>query len=129
MERLIQEDYTDDPWKMMVSCILLNQTSNTQVRPILNSLFNFIPDPISCISVSEEDIAALIKTTGFQNTKAKRIKKMASVWITGFSKPSELPGIGKYGNDSWDIFINKEIPENVTDKKLLLYIKSINENI
>lgn len=124
-EKLIQEDYVNDPWKMMVSCILLNQTSNKQVRPILDSLFRLIPDPFSCALVTEEDIATLIKTTGFQNIKARRIKKMASAWITGFSSPSELPGIGKYGVDSWDIFINRKIPGNVTDKKLLSYINSI----
>lgn len=124
-EILIQEDYLDDPWKMLVCCILLNQTNNKQVRPILSSVFDLIPNPMSASGIDAEVLAQVIKTTGFQNVKASRIKKLSQKWISGFSSVSDLPGIGKYGNDSWKIFIDKKIDITPTDKKLAKYLEDI----
>jgi len=127
MEReiLIQEEYLDDRWKMMVCCILLNQTNNKQVRPILSSVFELIPDPLSAIGCDPEVLAAVIKTTGFQNIKASRIKKLSQKWQDGFNDVTELPGIGKYGKESWEIFVNKNLSITPTDKKLSAYIEAV----
>ena len=121
-EILIQEEYLDNPWRMMVCCICLNQTNNKQVRPILDILFSIVPDPASAISCEKERISECLKSTGFQNIKADRIKKMSQKWIEGFDDPSELPGIGKYGQDSWDIFINGNLGRETADKKLIAYL-------
>jgi endonuclease III len=125
-EILIQEDYLDNPWRMMVCCILLNQTNNKQVRPILSSVFELIPDPISTIGCDPERLAAVIKTTGFQNVKASRIIKLSQKWVDGFNEVTELPGIGRYGKDSWEIFVNGNVNLEVTDKKLEAYLDAIN---
>jgi methyl-CpG-binding domain protein 4 len=125
-EILIQEEYSDDPWKMMVCCILLNQTNNKQVRPILSSLFNLIPNPESAIRCNTESLAAVIKTTGFQNVKASRIIKFSQKWIEGFTDIGDLPGIGQYGKDSWEIFINRNLTISTKDKKLLAYLNFFN---
>jgi len=124
-EILIQEDYLKEPWKMMVCCILLNQTNNKQVRPILSSVFELIPTPISTIGCDPERLAAVIKTTGFQNVKASRIIKLSQKWVDGFNDAIELPGIGKYGRDSWEIFVKKNLSVEPTDKKLIIYLDSI----
>ena len=124
-EILIQEDYLDNPWKMMVCCILLNQTNNKQVRPILSSVFELIPNPLSAIGCDPEMLAAVIKTTGFQNVKASRIIKLSQKWVDGFNDAIELPGIGKYGRDSWEIFVKKNLSVEPTDKKLIIYLDSI----
>ena len=125
-EILIQEDYLKEPWKMMVCCILLNQTNNKQVRPVLSSVFELIPDPLSAIGCDPERLAAVIKTTGFQNVKASRIKQLSQKWQEGFSDVTELPGIGKYGKESWEIFVNDNLKIIPTDKKLSAYIEAIN---
>ena len=128
MEReiLIQEEYFDDHWKMMVCCILLNQTNNKQVRPVLSSVFDLIPDPLSAIGCDSEILAAVIKTTGFQNIKASRIKKLSQKWIDGFTDVTELPGVGKYGKESWEIFVNSNLSIKPTDKKLSAYLDAVN---
>jgi endonuclease III len=125
-EILIQEDYLDNQWKMMVCCILLNQTNNKQVRPILSSVFELIPNPLSTIGCDPERLAAVIKTTGFQNVKASRIIKLSQKWVDGFDDAIELPGIGRYGRDSWEIFVKKNLSVKPTDKKLLGYLQYIN---
>jgi hypothetical protein len=70
----------------------------------------------------EQRISECLKSTGFQNIKARRIKQMSRKWIDGFSNPSELPGIGKYGQDSWDIFVNGNLERETSDKKLITYL-------
>jgi len=124
MEReiLIQEEYLDEPWKMMVCCILLNQTNNKQVRPVLSSVFALIPNPESAIRCNPESLAAVIKTTGFQNVKASRIIKFSQMWLEGFKDVKDLPGIGQYGKDSWEIFVNKDLSIQTRDKKLFAYL-------
>jgi len=124
-EILIQEDYLDNTWKIMVCCILLNQTNNKQVRPILSSVFELIPNPLSTIGCDPERLAAVIKTTGFQNVKASRIIKLSQKWVDGFDDAIELPGIGRYGRDSWEIFVKKNLSVEPTDKKLIIYLDSI----
>jgi endonuclease III len=121
-EILIQEEYLDDPWKMLVCCVLLNQTNNKQVRPILSSVFRLIPNPESAITCNPESLAAVIKTTGFQNVKASRIINLSRKWLEGFDDIKDLPGIGQYGKDSWEIFINKDLSIQTRDKKLFAYL-------
>jgi methyl-CpG-binding domain protein 4 len=127
MEKLIQEDYVSDPWKMLVCCILLNQTTNQQVRKVLDKLFALIPTPEKA---SEEknlyEIETIIKSTGFSKIKSQRILKMSQKWISGFKSVRELPGVGKYASDSWEIFINRNLSLDVTDKKLKLYLEAFN---
>jgi endonuclease III-like uncharacterized protein len=133
MEReiLIQEEYLDDPFKMFVCCILLNQTNNKQVRPILESVFELIPDFQSSISCEQDVLAQAIKTTGFQNIKAKRIKELAHKFhqLEGninLSNIGSLPGIGKYGRDSWEIFFIGNMNVKTEDKKLSKYLEYFN---
>ena len=125
MVRLIQHDYLDDPWKMLVCCILLNQTTNQQVRKVLDPLFELMPTPESCVSVDPLKISEIIKPTGFYNIKAARIQKLSQKWIEGFEDPRELPGVGKYAMESWDIFVNKKTDFTPSDKKLKMYLDSL----
>jgi len=70
---IIQKKYKDDPWKVLVCCILLNQTTNQQVRPIITSFFQKWPDSFSVSERDFKEIRDLIRPTGFQNVKSKRI--------------------------------------------------------
>ena len=127
MVRLIQHDYLDNPWKMLICCILLNQTTNQQVRKVLDPLFELIPDPESCIEADPIKIAEIIRPTGFYNIKANRMQKLSQKWLEGFSHPTELPGVGKYAMESWDIFVNNRIDFTPSDKKLKMYLDSLSE--
>lgn len=126
LERLIQEDYLEDPWKMLVCCILLNQTSNQQVRKVLTPLFEAIPNPELACTINSEIVQEIIKSTGFSKIKSTRIQALSQKWIQGYSSVLELPGVGKYASDSWEIFINNNLNVKPTDKKLLLYLERFN---
>lgn len=124
-EILIQENYPNDPWKMLVCCILLNQTHNKSVRPILDAVFEFIPNPQSAIDCDLESLVAIIKSTGLYNMKAKRIVNMSRGYKKGFNRVTELPGIGIYANESWEIFVNGNLDINPTDSKLRAYLDAV----
>lgn len=123
--KIIQEEYANDPWKVLVCCILLNQTSNKQVRPLIENFFKKWPNSKSLIWEDDLAISDFIKTTGFQNVKAKRIKNFSSAWESGVRDPFKFPGIGDYGREAWRIFVTKDISFIPKDKKLKMYLESI----
>ena len=43
--------------------------------------------------------------------------------MEGFNDITELPGVGKYGKESWDIFVNGRTDIEPTDKKLKKYLE------
>jgi hypothetical protein len=55
--------------------------------------------------------------------KAKRIIALSKKWIEGFDSVTELPGIGVYGKESWDIFVLKDFSIKPTDKKLAKFLE------
>ena len=123
--KIIQEEYANDPWKVLVCCILLNQTSNKQVRPLIEIFFKKCPNPKSLIYEDDLAISDFIKTTGFQNVKAKRIKNFSRAWDSGIRDPFKFPGIGDYGREAWRIFITKDTSFIPRDNKLKMYLESI----
>lgn len=122
--RMIQEIYRNEPWKMLIGCIMLNQTSNKQVRPVIKEFFEKWPNPISVLKAKTEDMVAVLRPLGFYNVRADRIKHFSDDWIhkVGWKKVSELRGIGKYAEDSYEIFINGNKNVNPTDKVLIRYL-------
>ena len=123
---LIQTHYEDDPWKIMISCILLNQTSNVQVRPVIKKFFEIFPTPNSLNESHQNLISSILQPTGFQNVKSKRIINFTSVWNSGERDPNKFPGIGPYGRDSWKIFIEGKTDFSPADKKLSAYLLQLN---
>ena len=51
--------------------------------------------------------------------------KFSEKWMEGFNDIMELPGVGKYGKESWDIFVNGRKDIEPTDKKLKKYLEDI----
>ena len=122
---IIQDKYADDPWKVLVCCILLNQTSNAQVRPLIENFFVKWPTPFSIAKEEREVISSFIRTTGFQNVKAERILKFSNQWVIGERDPKNFIGVGEYGREAWRIFVSKDFNFTPKDKKLRMYIDSL----
>jgi len=122
---IIQEEYKNDPWKVLVCCILLNQTNNKQVRPLIESFFLKWPNSSSLMKEDTEVISDFIKPTGFQNVKAKRLKSFSVEWTQGIRDPNLFTGIGKYGKEAWRIFIENDFNFSPSDKKLKMYLDAL----
>jgi methyl-CpG-binding domain protein 4 len=126
---LLQEIYREDPWKVMVCCILLNQTTRKQVDKIRKELFETWPDSLAMSQANQESLSDLIRPLGFYNRRAKTLIRFSTEWNErAWENPIELHGIGEYGQDSWKIFIQGQIVEDPSDHVLKDYIKWKKQN-
>lgn len=130
---LLQEIYKDNPWQMLVCCMLLNLTHRRQVDKIRSELFYRWPTPEKMMEADQEELAKLLKPLGFYNKRAKSLVKMSKQWVYRHRcqlKVSDLHGIGEYAMDSYNIFVMNKIPKSpdmVQDKVLKQYIREIKE--
>lgn len=121
---LLQEIYYPDKWKILMSCIFLNCTSRRQVDLIREEFFTKWPTPQSISKLDLEEIQETIKSLGFKNRRANTIIKFSHAFINqDWKNPIELPGIGRYGQDSYDIFINNIHINNPSDHVLQKYVE------
>jgi methyl-CpG-binding domain protein 4 len=129
---LIQEIYCHHPWRMLVGCIMLNKTSHKQVRSVIKEFFEKYPySEYAAVADEAEmaEMAEILKPLGFHNRRASTIKKFSAAYFyfktylcDKYSKVSDLPGIGKYASDSYEIFVNRNFNVQPTDKELIKYL-------
>jgi len=105
---LLQERYWPDDWKILIVCLLLNQTSRKQVEPMIESFFEKWPDPESASNADEDEMRDLVRPLGMFNRRVKSIKKMSQQFMSGFDNAIELYGCGKYADDTYRIFMKGE---------------------
>jgi hypothetical protein len=102
---------------------MLNCTSRKQVDRVREEFFKRYHTPDSAILAKPEEMAELIAPLGFRNKRTSTIKRFSSDWLTlQWSEPKELYGIGKYAQDSWDIFYKGDLNVEPTDGVLGKYL-------
>ena len=130
---LIQESLWPNEWKILVSCLLLNQTTRKQLDKVIDIFFEKWPDPESLLSSPLEEIREVIRPLGFWEKRPKTLLKFTEQYIAGnWDQPIELYGCGKYANDAWKIFIQGDWrsvqPNDHALNKYHDWLKEINEN-
>lgn len=106
---LLQERFWPDDWKILVTCLLLNQTSRKQVEPMIQDFFSRYPDPISLISAPEDRLREELCSLGLVNRRVKILKRFCEEYLSEeWSDAKELYGCGKYADDAYNIFIKGE---------------------
>lgn len=121
---IIQERYGQTDWQMLICCLLLNQTSNKQVKPILDEFFSRYPGPEALAASSQEELIPLIRSLGFYNKRSATLIRFSKEYLEkSWTDPRDLHGIGKYAYDSYRIFILGETEIEVEDKVLAKYLK------
>ena len=126
---LLQERFRDKPWQMMILCIMLNQTSYKQVDKVRDEFFRRWPTPYKAAKAMWHEITKVIRPLGFYNRRTKTIIEFSKQYGSGnWADIGELYGIGKYARDSWMIFQEGKIPNDVTDKQLKKYVSWANSN-
>jgi methyl-CpG-binding domain protein 4 len=100
-----------------------NCTSRKQVDKIREEFFNRYPDPESARSADPIEMEDLIKGLGFRKKRTDTIQRFSNDWVTRkWSEPKELYGIGKYAQDSWEIFQKGNLNVEPTDGVLIKYL-------
>jgi len=103
--KLLQEDYWPDQWKILICCLLLNQTSRKQVDPMISGFFKKYPTPCSIIEADCGSLTQILRPLGMYNRRTNTLKKFSKGYLEGkWNTASDLYGCGKYADDAWRIF-------------------------
>ena len=124
---ILQEIYQSDGWKMLVCCIMLNLTNRKQVDKVRHELFKKYPTAKDLSVADYEELSELLTPLGMQYRRAATLMRFSKEYDEGFTVPIELHGIGKYANDSWEIFQNNNMNIKPSDKVLQEYLRVENE--
>ncbi|MCL4232526.1 MAG: A/G-specific adenine glycosylase [Dehalococcoidia bacterium] len=95
--------HTDDEYRIVVTEILLQQTTATAVSRLYDTFYQRLPDWQSLNEICEAELRRLIGVLGLGNQRGKRLKALAA-WMAdhGWHLPStrdeleDVPGIGQY---------------------------------
>ena len=119
---MVQQQITTD-WEHMVGVIMLNQTGRKPVKYVLPKFLKKFPNPTSLLNSTVEEVIDIIKPLGVYNIREKRLRRMSEDYLTWNKKEAlDLYGIGKYGNDSYEIFFKQNYDVKPTDKELVRYL-------
>ena len=103
--------------------MFLNQTTRKQVDKIREEFFETYPNAQKAAMADHEKMSLLLQPLGFKNRRTQNIIKMSRAYLEGkWQKPSDLPGIGKYAEDSYNIFMNHDLTVQPQDKILNKYM-------
>ncbi len=126
---LFQERYRDDPWRLLCCVICLNLCTGTALESVHCELFSRWPTPLHMATADPSELEAVLRHLGMQRRRARALIRMStaySCWWDG-GNPSDLPGIGKYGGDSYEIFVRGNLGVRPMDKELRKYIEWIDQ--
>ena len=101
--RGLQMEEQDDPFKILIGTILSARTRDENTTKVIKKLFARFMTPDDIASADIEEIKNLIRSIGFYNIKAKRIKQVSQIIVNKFGGqvPNdidsllELPGVGR----------------------------------
>ncbi len=118
-----QERYRGSEWRLLCCTIMLNVTTGRALEGVHRDFFRFFPDPESAAAGDPELMGLLLQPLGIQNVRASRIISMSRAYLTWDGvEVDDLPGIGRYGRDSHEIFIRGNLVHDVRDKELKRYV-------
>jgi hypothetical protein len=113
-------------WRMLVMCKLVNlATARIALRVAVPLFENFgSPEEMGACEGDPVRMGLLVdvlRPLGLQRRRAAALSKMSGEYANGI-RPPDLFGCGKYANDSWTMFVEGELAEDVKDGKLRLYV-------
>ncbi|KAL0420675.1 UNVERIFIED_CONTAM: Methyl-CpG-binding domain protein 4-like protein [Sesamum latifolium] len=102
---LLQEDHAFDPWRVLVICMLLNQTTGLQAGRVLSNFFQLCPNAKTAMEVASEDIEEVIRSLGLHKKRAVGIQRFSEEYLSeSWTHVTDLTGVGKYAADAYAIF-------------------------
>jgi len=93
----------ETPWQLLFATILSAQCTDDRVNQVTRIMFKQLPTLEDYIKCDYEEIAALVRSTGFFRVKARNLQQCAHILINeyGGHVPSDmdaltaLPGVGR----------------------------------
>jgi len=110
---------TSDPYKILVSEVLLQKTKAVNVVPIYNKFTLIYPDAHKLVTASFDELKSAIEKLGLVNQRAANLQKLAIILVEKHNgkvpdnkiELLELPGVGNYiANAVLCFAFNKDLP-------------------
>ncbi|KIW32049.1 uncharacterized protein PV07_03624 [Cladophialophora immunda] len=123
---LIEEEYADSPFQLLIICIFLNKTRGQRAIPAARRFLSQFPDPDHLARAKFEETVLFFKSLGLPY-RAGWVIDLAKGWlsqppkagvvhqklyqgkVTVESEVAHLKGIGRYASDAWRIFCKDEL--------------------
>jgi endonuclease-3 len=101
--RGLQMEEQDDPFKILIGTILSARTRDENTTKVVKMLFARFKTPHDIASADIDEIKKLIRSIGFYNVKAERIKQVSQIIVSKFGgrvpddidSLLQLPGVGR----------------------------------
>jgi len=89
MSQQVIEEYGQDPFLILVSCLLSLRARDSVVVDVVHDLFEHAKTPQAIVDMPKEKLEELIKSSGFFHQKAKTLKHISQVLLDTYD--GEVP--------------------------------------
>lgn len=119
---LIEEEFYNNPWALLIATIFLNKTSCTNARPYLMEFLKNYPVPEMVLEEKPKRFEIYFKNIGLMKRRSEQIWKMTYDYLyKDWKNVNELYGIGKYGHDAFRMFCLGDFNVEPKDRFLKIY--------
>lgn len=121
--RLFQERYRRDPWAILVCTVCLNQTTGRQFENVHETLFSLWPSAHHMALADISELESVVHSLGLFRKRARALVRLSTAFafLWDGNDPTDLPNIGRYGADSYAMFVRNDLTVEPLDKELRNY--------
>lgn len=84
MSERINDEYHNDPYLILISCLLSLRARDTVTYPISKKLFEVVRTPQEMLAIPLRELERIIKPIGFYHNKTKTLKSVSKELIDRF---------------------------------------------
>lgn len=119
---IFEEEFSSNPWVMMVATIFLTKTAGKIARPYMKTFFEDYPTPYHVLNDTPSSLERFFENLGLKK-RGHMIWKLSYQFVSSkWRRASDLCGIGKYGEDAYRIFCLGHTDLDPGDRYLKLYL-------
>ncbi|CAH2093821.1 unnamed protein product [Euphydryas editha] len=119
---VIEEEFSSNPWALLIATIFLTKTSGKMARPYMKSFFEEYPTPYHVLNHPPTTFERFFENLGLKK-RGHMIWKLSYQFVSAkWRRASDLCGIGKYGEDAYRIFCLGHTDVDPDDRYLRLYL-------
>ena len=130
-DMLLQEYYADEPWKLLVACVLMSRVSSHETKTrCIEGFFALCPTPSALLDTEAADVEPVIKSLGLFDSRYPTLVELSSRWLDmpifdiGQEKGvNKINGAGPFTIDSYFIFCKDDRTVKPTDAALQGYVR------
>lgn len=119
---IIEEEFSQNPWAMLVVTVFLTKTPGKTARPIIKSFFENYPTPYHILNDNPTSLERFFEKLGLRK-RAEMIWKLSYQFVSSkWRRASDICGIGKYGEDAYRMLCLGHTNLEPDDRYLRLYL-------